>query len=260
MQITVMSYNIKGGLWKQDGLEAVAQVIEHARPEIVALQEVDRNMPRSGGVDQPAWLAGRLGYHAVFACATPGEEWDIPGGEYGIAILSHWPISAHDRRLLFRPGAPQVGQRASYAEQRAVLGAAVETPGGMIDVFCTHLGLTPDQRLIQAAEVAGFCRDWHRGRPHVLMGDFNASPDTPEIATLRGTLIDVFERHGVVGDERLTFPSGPLGARTPDGWAGSIDYIFVSSGVRPLQIDVVRETEPASDHAPVVATLELMGS
>ncbi len=258
MRLTVMSYNIKAGLWTEDGLDAVARVIEQARPDIVALQEVDRHMERSSNVDQASWLGERLGLHAVFACVMPGETFGMPGGEYGIAILSRWPIVEHERKLLHRPTAQSGAVSDSRPEQRVALGAAVDIDGQLVDVVCTHLGLSEDERLRQAEDVMGFCTAWHPGRSLILMGDFNAFPDAREIATVRETLVDVFQQHPVAGDERLTFPSGPLGSRAENGWAGAIDYVFVSSQIHPSHIEVLREPAPASDHAPVVAILDLV--
>ena len=260
MQLTLMTYNIKVGSWTDRGLEAVAEVIEATAPDIVALQEVDRDMPRTGRVDQAAWLGQRLGYHAVFGPATGGATFRESTGQYGIAMLSRGPIVEHERRLLYHQPLP-VEQRPPryHIEQRAILGCAVDLHGIIVDTFCTHFDLTQDQRLHQAQEVADFCTSWHPGRPAVLMGDFNALPDDPEIATIRAVLTDVFQERGVTGDERLTFPSGPLGSRADNGWAGGIDYVFLSSHFQPLEIEVIRETSPASDHAPVIARVVLNG-
>ncbi len=41
-------------------------------PDIIALQEVDRLMARTGRVDQVAWLGERLGYHS---CLWSGGYW-----------------------------------------------------------------------------------------------------------------------------------------------------------------------------------------
>ena len=260
MDITLMSYNIKVGSWTAGGLDAVAAVIAAVNPDIVALQEVDRGMPRTGGVDQAAWLGERLQYHAVFAPASGGAAFGLEQGEYGIAMLSRRPIVEHERRLLYhRPLPPEQRPARYHAEQRAVLGCTVDLDGTLLDVFCTHFDLSEDQRMHQAAEVAEFCTSWHPGRPVVLMGDFNAEPHSTEIATLRRALRDVFYEQGISGDERLTFPSGPLGSRTEDGWSGAIDYVFVSPDIQVRAIEVLRETSPASDHAPVVARLEIPG-
>src|SRR5688500_4647878 len=218
MQITLMSYNIKTGLWTEEGLEAVARVIAAVGPDVVCLQEVDRFMQRTGQVDQAEWLGQRLGYQAIFGPATAGEEFGAPGGEYGNAALSCWPIMETELRLLYRPSFPPDQHPPYYAEQRAALRCLIDVRGTPINVFCTHFGLTDEQRLVQARQVAEFCAQWHPHGPVVLMGDFNALPDSPEIAILRSGLIDVFEQRGITGDERLTFPSGPLGSRTDDGW------------------------------------------
>jgi endonuclease/exonuclease/phosphatase family metal-dependent hydrolase len=265
MQLTLMSYNIKSGLWTPEGLEAVARVIAEQNPDVVALQEVDRNGPRTGKIDQAAWLGERLGYQAVF-CPAMRYETDAPAWEYGIGLLSRRPIVESECRRLFRQTAPPSGEPyrvdaagvARYdTEQRAVLGCAVDLGRTTLDVFCTHWSLAADQRSVQAEEVIRFCTSWHPGRPVALMGDFNALPDAPEIATLRAALVDAFERRGVTGAERLTFPSGPLGSRTADGWSGAIDYVFLSPHFSDVQVEVIRERIPASDHAPVVAHVEL---
>ncbi len=260
MDLTLMSYNIKVGSWTAGGLEAVAAVIAGVNPDIVALQEVDRGMARTGNIDQAAWLSERLGCHAVFAPASGGAAFGVEYGEYGIAMLSRRPIIEHERRLLYhRPLPPEQRPARYHAEQRAVLGCTVDFDGTLLDVFCTHFDLSEDQRMHQAAEVAEFCTSWHPGRPVVLMGDFNAAPDSAEVATLRRALRDVFHEQGIGGDERLTFPSGALGSRTEDGWSGAIDYVFVSPHIRVRAIEVLRETMPASDHAPVVVRLEIPG-
>ncbi len=257
MLLTLMSYNIKSGLWTERGLDAVAEVIASVNPDIVALQEVDRDIDRSGSIDQPASLGRRLGHHAVFAAAVGGADVGAEGGDYGIAILSRFPIIEHEKLLLFRPDYP-AGQRPPwYAEQRCVLGCALDCGGTTVDVFCTHFGLTAEQRLEQAREVAAFVASWHPGRPAVLMGDFNALPDHPEIAFLRGTLTDVFQQCGITGDKRRTFPSGEPGADAEGPWTGGLDYVFLSQHFGDAEIEVLREATPASDHAPVVARVEL---
>jgi endonuclease/exonuclease/phosphatase family metal-dependent hydrolase len=256
--ITFMSYNIKVGSWTERGLDAVADVIAAADPDIVALQEVDRLMARTGMVDQAAWLGERLGYYTAYGAAVTGQQFGAQGGEYGVAMLSRWPIVQHERCFLFHePSPPEQRPSRYHTEQRVILGCAIHTDDALIDVFCTHFDLTPDQRIRQAHDVVHWITTWHPGRPAVLMGDFNSEPDAQEMATLRTALVDVFDALGVGGDERITFPAGPLGSRTPDGWRGAIDYIWTTEHWRDLAIEVIREEAPASDHAPVVARATL---
>src|SRR6185436_15414792 len=66
---------------------ARSDIVKRNKPDIVLFQEVDKVMRRSGNVDQPAEYARRTGYHVAF-----GRSLYYDGGEYGIAILSRWPI------------------------------------------------------------------------------------------------------------------------------------------------------------------------
>ncbi len=84
-QLRVLTYNIHHGQGA-DGkfdLERLAKIIVALQPDIVALQEVDRNTNRASGVDQAAELGRLTGMHAEF-----GKALDYSGGEYGEAILS----------------------------------------------------------------------------------------------------------------------------------------------------------------------------
>ena len=62
-------------------LDRVADVIKRTEADLVALQELDRGMSRSGGVDQPAELARLTGLSVRF---FPTLE--RGGGEYGIGV------------------------------------------------------------------------------------------------------------------------------------------------------------------------------
>ena len=69
--VRVMTYNIHHGEGS-DGrfdLQRLAQIIRDADPDLVALQEVDRNTARSGGVDQIAELSRLTGMHSAFGKA-----------------------------------------------------------------------------------------------------------------------------------------------------------------------------------------------
>src|SRR5687767_4395118 len=89
--LRVLSYNIhhaEGTDGKLD-LERIAKVITAARPDLVAVQEVDRKARRTKGVDQAAELGRLTGLHVEF-----GKAIDFQGGEYGLAVLSRFPIKA----------------------------------------------------------------------------------------------------------------------------------------------------------------------
>jgi endonuclease/exonuclease/phosphatase family metal-dependent hydrolase len=77
-------------------------------------------------------------------------------------------------------------------------------------------------------------------RRTILLGDFNAPPEAPELAPLW---------------EKLTIaPAGPT--FPADAPAKRIDHVAVSGGLR-VRATSVPET-PASDHRPVLAELSVL--
>lgn len=247
--LRAMTYNIRGGTFNPLGLEGIARLIERHAPDVVGLQEVDVGRYRTGGVDQPRWLAERLGLQAAFGPSEQYAERNVPAqvGFYGNALLSRFPITASDVHR--RPK----GQPTD--EQRTILACALETNDGPLRAFVTHWGLDPVQRAAQAAATIAFVGVWRPRTPAVLLGDFNAAPDSPKTATVRAVLGDVWDLAAVPLDDRRSFPSGPAGSTTPDGWAGAIDYVFVGAGWTVERIAVVHDEGRASDHNPVLAML-----
>ena len=63
-----MTYNIHHaeGLDGKVDLDRVAKVITDANADAVALQELDQNTRRTGGIDMVAALAKRTNMHVVF--------------------------------------------------------------------------------------------------------------------------------------------------------------------------------------------------
>lgn len=96
--LRVCTYNIHAGTGV-DGhrdLERIGDVIRGVDPDLVGLQEVDRNRERSNHVDQTRFLADYLEMTSVF---EPAIEWSPTtgsGGEtpaYGVATLSPYPFT-----------------------------------------------------------------------------------------------------------------------------------------------------------------------
>ena len=84
--IRVLTYNIHHAEGTDGKIDPnrIADVIRAENPDVVCLQEVDRNMTRTGGMDMPALLAARLGMNVAF-----GPNLEIQGGHYGNATLTH---------------------------------------------------------------------------------------------------------------------------------------------------------------------------
>src|SRR5882672_6615404 len=87
--LRVMTYNIHVGVGmdKKQDLARIAEVINHERPDLVGLQEVDRGVERTGHVDEVAELARLTGMDYAFA-----PNLRFQGGWYGVAVLSRLPI------------------------------------------------------------------------------------------------------------------------------------------------------------------------
>ncbi len=88
-RLRVLSYNIHhgAGIDGRLDLERIARVIQSARPDVVALQEVDRGVARSKRIDEPAELARLTGLRAIFE-----RNITYQGGDYGNAVLTGLPV------------------------------------------------------------------------------------------------------------------------------------------------------------------------
>lgn len=241
--IRVLSYNIHAGkdAQQQPNIPRVAALIDSLDADIVMLQEVDRRTTRSGGEDHLAQLEQLTRMHAAFA-----KSLDYQGGEYGIALLSRWPIdSAVVVPLKVEPPQDRSG---STHEPRVALHAVVRSPMGDLHVLNTHID-PARAGTFRKQEVIGLLARIQRavppGAPLLLGGDLNTRPNTDEIAAVSLSLQDAWVACGEGAGE--TFP-----AHEPDR---RIDYVFFRQA-RCLHARVP-ETQ-ASDHRPLLVTLEIL--
>lgn len=241
--VRVMTYNIHAGkdTRLEDNLERVAAVIDSADADIVLLQEVDRRTTRAKGADHFAILRSLTRMYGVF-----GKSLDFQGGEYGIAILSKWPLDSVSA-LPLNVDAPQEATRAY--EPRSALHVRVITSAGPLDVINTHLdhgapGTYRRQELIAA--LAHMKQNVAPGASVVFGGDLNARPTTNDILAVSFVMTDAFGACGAGAGE--TFP-----AHAPDR---RIDYIFLQRA-RCMSARVL-ETQ-VSDHRPMLAIIEIAG-
>jgi endonuclease/exonuclease/phosphatase family metal-dependent hydrolase len=240
-EIRVLVYNVHAGkdAAGADNLARVADLVRDVGADLVLLQEVDRGTRRSGQVDQPDVLARRTGFAVAF-----GKTLDYDGGEYGIAVLSRWPIV---RRVLVRLPVEPPQQRAggSY-EPRGAQQVMVRRLGGDVAVVNTHLDPSREDhyRRQEIQTVLAVARD---AGPLVLVGgDFNSTPDSHvQAEARRGGLRDAWLECG--RGDGFTYP-----ADTP---TKRIDYLYLT-GTATCTRAVVLETT-ASDHRPLLVTVRL---
>jgi endonuclease/exonuclease/phosphatase family metal-dependent hydrolase len=174
----VLSWNLwwRYGPWERRQ-EAIAATLAEAKPDVCGLQEVWG----APGENQAASLAGRLGMHWCWAVAHKAR------GELtiGNAILSRWPITAHAEADLPADGLAEEG--------RVALHARVDTPGGALPMFTTHLTYGPGRSQVRVAQVrrlAQFVSEHAAdcAYPPVVTGDLNAEPGSDELRLLGGLL------------------------------------------------------------------------
>lgn len=234
----LMSYNIQFGTdcSGKPNLPITIKTIAEADPDIVAMQEVDRHWAkRSGFADQLRALADALGMEAVYGANLDLEppEPGAPRRQYGTAVLSKYPIVAGRNYPLSSLG----------YEQRGLLETEIDLGGTRLNVYCIHMGLTSDQRILQAEEAQAIIG--RKTGPVVLAGDFNSDPGSPELRLLlSGGLSDCFA--GVTGN--LTFPS--------DAPERRIDYLLYNSRLAQGPAAVIAST--ASDHRPIVCEFRIL--
>lgn len=244
--VRVLVYNIHAGLDANgaSNLDSVAALVRATGADLVLLQEVDSVVRRSGGVDQPTTLAEGTGMHVAFGSTMPYQ-----GGQYGIAVLSRWPIVRRELvPLAVSPPQPRVG--GAY-EPRGALHVVVDAPGGALHVVNTHLDASGDDRVRrqEADTVLALARRLGAGGAPVLVGgDFNSTPESVVQQRIRdGGLRDLWASCGA-GDG-LTFPAtGPV---------KRIDYLYGMGAAACGRAEVLQSR--ASDHRAVLFELDGSG-
>ncbi len=231
MSSRLVTSNLLHGRSLQDGAVDTARMLAALtalRPNVLAMQEVDRMQPRSAGVDQTAAVASALAeeiqgdvyWRFVPAIlGEPGGVWsaatgldfasghDLRGVEristsYGTGLITTWPVQSWHvivlkafpwRAPVFIPGV----NRWMFIddEPRVCVAAVVDAPWGVCTVASAHLSFVPGWNVWQLRRLV-------RGlsslpSPRILLGDFNLPAPIP----------GVFGRWQALASGHATFPS-----------------------------------------------------
>jgi endonuclease/exonuclease/phosphatase family metal-dependent hydrolase len=203
-------------------------VIRRIEPDVVALQEIERP-------EHAEYLGRELGMEMFFVAAREHR-----GLAFGNAILTRLP-----GKLVQAAGLPRLHEGT---EARAAQWLRLQAGFGPLDVVNTHLGLLPDERILQAECLMG--SDWLGGaavgRHAVLCGDLNARPGTLAYREFCRSLIDVpLSKSRALATFPALFP------------IVRIDHVLSRPGLRAQRVDVPSHfaARIASDHRPLVVDL-----
>ena len=237
--LRILCYNIHYGQG-MDGhydVERLAKVIARLKPDLVALQEVDVGVKRSGRVHEAQRLGELTGMAVRFG---PTQHYE--GGLFGNAVLTRLPIL--DVLIQPLPYTESTPELVTYP--RGAIVVTVRGPGDKpLRFISTHFQHNvPADRLAEAKAINHhFAVD--NEIPTILAGDMNATPDSEPISELLKQWTNAID-----DDAAPSAPSTKPKSR--------IDYIFYRPATRFELIETKVIAEPmASDHCPVFAILKL---
>jgi endonuclease/exonuclease/phosphatase family metal-dependent hydrolase len=236
-EFTVVSFNIRNGGRRMDGVydrSMQQRVVAALKPDLFAMQEVDRKTTRVGGADVPAEFADALGLKFHYASAMK-----FAGGEYGTAAFSKFPIvSSKTIPMPFKGVEP----RAS-----SLMMVTLPTGDGLAFV---SVHLSSEEAEARADNIRLLLSRLEKVTTAVIVaGDFNAGTESESVMLL--------EKAGF----RLCVPKGNAQSYPADKPVEAIDHVLIRDGAATRLEDAGTEVvnEPvASDHRPLVSHLRLV--
>lgn len=160
LSLRVASYNVKHGKLADLDMTKLADNITSLELDIVGLQEIDQMTTRVNGLNTMKTLSEATGY--PYYCFF--KAMDYKGGEYGLGVLSKYPIVETQTFLLKTP---------SNIEQRILGRAEIDVNGFFFQFFVTHLSY--NSREIRDAQFKGIAEAVKPYDNYILVGDFNTA-------------------------------------------------------------------------------------
>lgn len=236
--VQVMQWNLRIGIdmTYRYNLKRQADVILKYEPDVVILNEVDKNCARTGFADMTQILATLTGmcFYQFGGCRVLP-----PDGLYGNAILSRYRMELVGSWLI--PALPE--------ETRGLTLVKIHAPNPFL-AAATHLNhrLTPEANAARVEAVKKIAELIQKNNPQklpvILTGDFNCDPvsdPVDELAKLGWTL-------------EKPLPSYPSTAPK-----SAIDFIFRETKDKRVEVldRIAIDEKLASDHIPLVNKLRI---
>jgi endonuclease/exonuclease/phosphatase family metal-dependent hydrolase len=215
-------------------LDSIALLLKQQAPDIVSLQEADRQSFWNGNFNHVSFLAEE----ASFQQSLSGTHVNSLGLDYGTALIAKLDLASPES-ITFNPVDP--------SGSKGFVVSSFQWPGEQcieVDVVSVHLDFASAQtRREQASEIISTLKS--RNRPVILMGDFNS--DWKRTNSAVRILADELGLHSFKPDARglITFPK----------YQRRLDWILVSPEFNFQSYRVVETA--VSDHLGVVADLDI---
>lgn len=266
LRIRVLTLNI----WNREEpwearLELMRRGIAKLAPDVIGIQE-DVQLGNRRLSDE---IKAGLGYESTFGIADElelglflGHSGRIsdevgPNLFLGNSVLSRFAIVAKKTIALPHGGT---------AERRSLLVTGLATPAGVLPFCVTHLNWRAGESQVRQAQIRAItdCMNILRrpsDLPAILVGDFNAAPNSKEMLFLRAHhWKDSYESIVTIPGHTFDALRNPFARRTASD-RRRIDYIFVRAPGRPMSSSVVLDEcvggVCASDHFGVLAEIEI---
>ncbi len=227
MQLKILSWNI----WYDCKFQETIKFLKTSNADIIGLQEVVSNdLTR----DVIGYLK-KFGYDHVFSPALKLED----DRTVGNAIFSKYKIIKNEVYNL------------SEEKSRNAVKVEVNINRKVLNIFNTHLLHTHQKfSAIQDTQVDSLIKVLPSDHL-VLMGDFNAIPDSSVIRKMRDVLVDTDP------SSKPTWSIYPEGCPTcnPQALDTRLDYIFTSKDMKTHSFNV--EQANGSDHLPISVFFEI---
>jgi len=229
MKLKVLSWNI----WIDGYFDQVANFLRKSQADIIGLQEVVDDDPKRDIIK----ILDKEGYESYFGSAE--HSWDGKVYRDGPAIFSKHKITKTETHVL------------SKEDKRVAVQADIVVGEKTLHVFSTHLIHTHQKRgEEQDIQVSNLIKKLPTEHT-ILMGDFNATPESSVIRSVNKVLIDTDS------DSLPTWSTYPEGCLVcnPQVVDTRLDYIFTSKDLKTNSYKV--ENSKASDHLPILALIEI---
>ena len=227
MRLKILSWNI----WCDGYMDEIAAFLDAADADIICLQEVLSNDKTRDVLKH----LGAKGYRYAFADAMKHDD----GWSMGNAVFSKYEIANSAAYIL------------SEKESRNAVRADIVVNGTTLRIFSVHLFHThqkpSDIQVVQAETLLKSVPPDHS----IVMGDFNATPESVAVQKMRATMTDADPT------DAPTWSMYPAGCDVckPQKLDTRLDYIFTTKDIRAGSFTIGQSK--GSDHLPISATIEI---